>query len=204
MTMLSSGHDGSRADAADGWVATRLLRGLPADRGFLVGKHCTDRSSTSKSSFSPSPSFTSAFRRADTNSKRELPRDRCLSCTKCPGIVLMLRLWSKCLDHSSAPHFKSGFKLDIARRTKLRSVRRRAVLCVQCRTPGQRVAKNHHVRRQLCRPCSFPLSQNLAWCCTKQCNRVPNVPLFRARPPKSTHPQLSRSFLYPKRIFQAS
>src|SRR6202011_6090918 len=64
-------------------------------------------------------------------------------------------------------------------------------------TPGQRVAKNHHVRRQLCRPCSFPLSQNLAWRCTKQCNPVPNVRLFRAPPPKSTHPQLSRSFLYP-------
>ena len=59
---------------------------------FLLEKHCTDRSSTSKSSFSPSPNFTSAFRRADTNPKRELPRDRCLSCTKCPGIVLMLRL----------------------------------------------------------------------------------------------------------------
>src|SRR6202048_4901641 len=82
-------------------------------------------------------------------------------------------------------------------RTKLESVRRRAVLRVQCRTPGQRVAKNHHVRRQLCRPCSFPLSQNLAWRCTKQCNPVPNVRLFRAPPPKSTHPQLSRSFLYP-------
>jgi hypothetical protein len=121
MTMLSSGHDGSRADAADGWVATRLLRGLPADRGFLVGKHCTDRSSTSKSSFSPSPSFTSAFRRADTNSKRELPRDRCLSCTKCPGIVLMLRLWSKCLDHSSAPHLKAGSSSLIVGSAPLRS-----------------------------------------------------------------------------------
>jgi hypothetical protein len=89
MTMLSSGHHGSRADAAHSWVATRLLRSLPADRGFLVGKHCTDRSSTSKSSFSPSPNFTSAFRRAHTNPKRELPKDRCLSCTKCPGIVLI-------------------------------------------------------------------------------------------------------------------
>ena len=33
--------------------------------------------------------------------------------------------------------------------------------------------------------------------CTKQCNPVPNVRLFRAPPSKSTHPQLSRSFLYP-------
>ena len=56
------------------------------------------------------------------------------------------------------------------------------MLRVQCRTPGQRVAKNHHVRRQLGRPCSFPLSRNLAWRCTKQCNPVPNVRLY----PRST------------------
>jgi hypothetical protein len=86
---VTSGHHGSRAYIADSFVTTRLLRSLPADRGFLVGKHCTDRSSTSKSSFGPSPNFTSAFRRADTNPKRELPKDRCLSCTKCPGIVLI-------------------------------------------------------------------------------------------------------------------
>ena len=106
-------------------------------------------------------------------------------------------------NHSSHRFQRScGTQPKLAPRRKIRevglkSVRRRAVLRVQCRTPGQRVAKNHHVRRQLCRPCSFPLSQNLAWRCTKQCNPVPNVRLFRAPPPKSTHPQLSRSFLYP-------
>src|SRR3989442_12593107 len=71
----------------------------------------------------------------------------------------------------------------------VKSARRRAMLRVQSRTPGQRVAKNHHVWRQLRRPRSFPLSQNLARCCTKQRNRVPKLRLFRAPPPKSTHPQ---------------
>jgi hypothetical protein len=74
-------------------------------------------------------------------------------------------------------------------RMMVKSARRRTMLRVQRRTPGQRVAKNRHVRRQLCRPRSFPLSQNLARCCTKQCNRVPKLRLFRAPPPKSTHPQ---------------
>ena len=72
-------------------------------------------------------------------------------------------------------------------RIMVKSARRRAMLRVQRRTPGQRVAKNHHVRRQLRRPRSFPLSQNFARCCTKHCNRVPKLHLFRARP-KSTHP----------------
>jgi hypothetical protein len=32
ITMLSSAGHGSRAAAPDSWVATRLLRGIPADR----------------------------------------------------------------------------------------------------------------------------------------------------------------------------
>ena len=72
-------------------------------------------------------------------------------------------------------------------RIMVKSARRRAMLRVQRRTPGQWVAKNHYVRRQLRRPRSFPLSQNFARCCTKHCNRVPKLHLFRARP-KSTHP----------------
>ena len=72
-------------------------------------------------------------------------------------------------------------------RIMVKSARRRAMLRVQRRTAGQRVAKNHYVRRQLRRPRSFPLSQNFARCCTKHCNRVPKLHLFRARP-KSTHP----------------
>jgi hypothetical protein len=62
------------------------------------------------------------------------------------------------------------------------------MLRVQRRTPGPWVAKNRHVRRQLRRPRSFPLSQNLARCCTKQRHLVPKLRLFRAPPPKSTHP----------------
>jgi hypothetical protein len=62
------------------------------------------------------------------------------------------------------------------------------MLRVQRRPPGQRVAKNHHVRRPLRKPRSFPLSQNLARCCTKQFNRVPKLHLFLAQPLESTHP----------------
>jgi hypothetical protein len=62
------------------------------------------------------------------------------------------------------------------------------MLRVQRRPAGQWVAKNHHVRRPLRHPRSFPLSQNLARCCTKQFNRVPKLPLFLAQPLKSTHP----------------
>jgi hypothetical protein len=57
---------------------------------------------------------------------------------------------------------------------------------VQRRTPGERVAKNHHVRRQFRRPRGFPLGQNLTRCCTQH-NRVPKFRLFRAPPPESTH-----------------
>jgi hypothetical protein len=84
--------------------------------------------------------------------------------------------------------------LPTVRTMMIRSVPRGAMLRVQCRTPGQRVAKNHHVRRQLCCPRSFPLSQNLARCCTKHCNRVPRLHLFHAAPPKSTHRQSPHSF----------
>ena len=73
-------------------------------------------------------------------------------------------------------------------RMMVKSVLRRAMLRVQRRAPGQRVAKNHDVRRQLRRPRSFPLSQNLVRCCTKHCNRVAKLRLFHAQPPKSTHP----------------
>jgi hypothetical protein len=72
-----------------------------------------------------------------------------------------LRMKMKAVDAERSEPL--GFVLDgdirndaLRTRTKLKAVRRRAVLRVQCRTPGQRVAKNHHVRRQLCRPCSFP------------------------------------------------
>ena len=68
------------------------------------------------------------------------------------------------------------------------SVRRLATLRVQRRTPGQRVAKNCHVRRQLRRPHSFPLSQDFGRCCTKQRNRVPKLRRFHAPPLRSAHP----------------
>lgn len=58
------------------------------------------------------------------------------------------------------------------------SAQRRTVPRVQRRTPWERVAKNHHVRRQLRRPRGVPLSQNLARCCTHQHNRAPNFRLF--------------------------
>jgi hypothetical protein len=67
-----------------------------------------------------------------------------------------LRMKMKAVDAERSEPL--GFVLDgdirndaLRTRTKLKAVRRRAVLRVQCRTPGQRVAKNHHVRRQLCR-----------------------------------------------------
>jgi hypothetical protein len=84
-------------------------------------------------------------------------------------------------------HARREWSGYLTARVMVKSARIRAMLRVQRRTPGQRVAKNHHVRRPLRRPRSFPLSQNLARCCTKQCNRVPKLRLFRARPPKSTH-----------------
>ena len=81
-------------------------------------------------------------------------------------------------------------------RVMVKSVRRRAMLRVQRRTPGQRVAKNRHVRRQLRRPRSFPLSQDLVRCRTKHCNRASKLHLFRAPFPKSTHAR-PPSILYP-------
>jgi addiction module HigA family antidote len=78
--------------------------------------------------------------------------------------------------------------MPLTARMMIKLARRRAMPRVQRRTPRQRVAKNHHVRRQLRRPRSFPLSQNLARCCTKQRNRVPLLRLFPAPPLKSIIP----------------
>jgi hypothetical protein len=62
-----------------------------------------------------------------------------------------------------------------------KSVRRRAIVHVQRReTPAQRVAKNHHVRRQFRRPRGFPLDQNFVRCLPKQGDRVLQLRFFHA------------------------
>src|SRR3984893_3851001 len=78
--------------------------------------------------------------------------------------------------------------MPLTARMMIKLARRRAMPRVQRRTPRQRVAKNHHVRRQLRRPRSFPLSQNLARCCTKQRNRVPLLRLFPRSTAEIHHP----------------
>jgi hypothetical protein len=56
------------------------------------------------------------------------------------------------------------------------SVRRLATLRVQRRTPGQRVAKNCHVRRQLRRPHSFPRLRPVLHETAQSCAQAPSLP----------------------------
>ena len=59
--------------------------------------------------------------------------------------------------------------------------------CVQRRPSGQRVAKDHHVRRQLARQSSVTLGQNISRCLPEQCDRVSWLCLFRTPSPKCNH-----------------
>ena len=70
-----------------------------------------------------------------------------------------------------------------------KSVRRFATLRVESRTPGERVPKDCHVRRQLRAPRGFPFSPYLVRCRTKQRTRVPKLRRLHAPPLKSGHAQ---------------
>ena len=70
-----------------------------------------------------------------------------------------------------------------------KSVWRFAMLRVESGTPGERVPKDYHVRRQLRPPCCFPFSPYLVRCRTKQRHRVPNLGRLHAPPLKSGHPK---------------
>jgi len=71
-----------------------------------------------------------------------------------------------------------------------KSVQRFATLRVESGTPGERVPKDYHVRRQLRAPRGFPFSPYLVRCRTKQRNRVPKLGRLHAPPLKSSHPQI--------------
>jgi hypothetical protein len=77
-------------------------------------------------------------------------------------------------------------------------VRRFAVFRIEGGTPGERVPKDGHVRRQLRPPRRFPLSPNLDRCCTRQRSRMPKVRWFNTPLLKLGHANPPGSAAIPK------
>ena len=88
-----------------------------------------------------------------------------------------------------SPRARSKRKRSVQLSVDGKSVWRFAMLRVESGTPGERVPKDYHVRRQLRPPCCFPFSPYLVRCRTKQRNRVPNLGRLHAPPLKSGHPK---------------